>query len=370
MVRMKKRSDGRYGKSFIVNGKRYYVYGATQKDLKAAEEAKREEIRVKSYTKNADITLNEYFEHYQQAREGIVKPVTLYQTESVYGRIKDFEVSPGLTLGALKVSEIETGHIQALQRDQRAKVSTATANIRITLLKSILKAAAQEHVILWNPCEPVRTLRRTETPAKETYHRALTKDETRAFLEAAAACNSWYYRLYVVLLSTGVRVGEATALTAADVRNGVLNVNKTITRDEIGAEIVGDTTKSKAGVRSIPLTEEAKKAISEQMEINASVFDGGIKSLSGRIFRGFRGAIPDNVVICRDMEKICKAANIEKFSCHAFRHTFATRAIESGMSVKTLQTILGHSDVSMTLGLYTHVTEETKEKELVKIKFS
>ena len=55
------------------------------------------------------------------------------------------------------------------------------------------------------------------------------------------------------------------------------------------------------------------------------------------------------------------------FSTHAFRHTFATRATESGMMPKTLQDILGHADINMTMNLYSHVMDETKIKEMGRV---
>ena len=57
----------------------------------------------------------------------------------------------------------------------------------------------------------------------------------------------------------------------------------------------------------------------------------------------------------------------EKMSPHALRHTFATRAFEKGMKPKTVQEILGHSSLSMTMDLYTHVTEDTKVEEMKKL---
>ena len=52
------------------------------------------------------------------------------------------------------------------------------------------------------------------------------------------------------------------------------------------------------------------------------------------------------------------------FSCHSLRHTFTTRAVESGMNVKVLQEVLGHKDISTTLNIYTDVTKDTKKKEV------
>lgn len=62
--------------------------------------------------------------------------------------------------------------------------------------------------------------------------------------------------------------------------------------------------------------------------------------------------------------KICEKAGINKFSMHGLRHTFATRCIEGGMMPKTLQKILGHSNIGITMNLYVHITEEEKQKEI------
>ena len=65
--------------------------------------------------------------------------------------------------------------------------------------------------------------------------------------------------------------------------------------------------------------------------------------------------------------KLCDKAMIPKFSMHVLRHTFATRCIEAGMKPKTLQTILGHSNIGITMNLYVHTTEEQKQKEIDQI---
>lgn len=62
--------------------------------------------------------------------------------------------------------------------------------------------------------------------------------------------------------------------------------------------------------------------------------------------------------------KICDKVGIKRFSMHVLRHTFATRCIEAGMKPKTLQKILGHPSIQITMNLYVHVTEEEKQKEI------
>ena len=87
---------------------------------------------------------------------------------------------------------------------------------------------------------------------------------------------------------------------------------------------------------------------------------------SDHIFLNRNGRLIPNSNYDRYLEKICDKTGIEKISMHTLRHTFATRCIESGMKPKTLQKILGHANISMTMDLYVHVTEDEKEKEMQK----
>ena len=88
------------------------------------------------------------------------------------------------------------------------------------------------------------------------------------------------------------------------------------------------------------------------------------------------GLYTDTVFLCRkgtpvknstydsNLFKICDKAGIDRFSMHILRHTFATRCIEAGMLPKTLQKIMGHSNIGITMNLYVHITEDEKQKEI------
>ena len=369
MARVKKRSDGRYRSSFVADGKRYYVYADKQSELKAAEQAKREEIEKKAYKKAASLTLEEFYQQYRDAKESTVKPNTLQTQDSEFKVISNVEYAAGQRFGELKLSEIEPEHIRILQRELGKVRTSKTVNLYTTLVNSVMHAALNERIISWNPCNPVKALRRTEPKAADTVHRALSPEETAAFITAAEQAESWYTRLFKVLLYTGARVGEVAAISPADIRGDVLHIARTVTKGKYEGAYIGDSTKTESGKRDIPLNDEAKAAIKEQIAINTDLFDHGIQQLNKPIFRSAFGRLASVSAVSKEIEKICGAAGIERFTAHSFRHTFATRAIESGMDYKTLQTILGHSNIGMTLGLYAHVTEKTKEKELAKVRF-
>ena len=82
------------------------------------------------------------------------------------------------------------------------------------------------------------------------------------------------------------------------------------------------------------------------------------------IFRAPRGGLLGARCVKKDIDELCKTAGIERFTAHAFRDTFATRAVESGMQAKTLQEILGHADIGITMNLYAHVMENTKRRQM------
>ena len=84
------------------------------------------------------------------------------------------------------------------------------------------------------------------------------------------------------------------------------------------------------------------------------------------MFLNRKGLPTKNSAYDSTLYKLAEKAGIDKLSMHTLRHTFATRAIEAGMQYKTLQTILGHSTLAVTMDTYAHITDDEKEKEMKK----
>lgn len=351
---------------FRVGGKRYSVYGQTAKECFRKAADKENSLKEGSYKQGRELSISEYFDRWIEAKAGTVKETTIRTNTVLFNIVKDMPIdSAGNTFGNMRLTEIEAQNIRNIQTGMlNAGKSTRTVNDTISLLKSLLQAAIDvDRIITWNPAAGVKRLRRTEPAARDTYHRALTEDETKAFFQTAKARESWYYNLYCFLIDTGCRCGEAGAIRNADATGDIIHINKTITRTAAGTYRIGEEAKTKAGTRDIPVRPLAKQAIDNQRAINR-LLDNGIVGIAEPIFRSPRGGLLSDTAVNQDIARICAAAGIEKFTAHAFRDTFATRCVESGMQPKTLQEIMGHTDIAMTMNLYAHVMDETKAQQM------
>ena len=363
---MKYRSDNRIEYRFTIDGMRYSVYGATKEECRQKELEKREEIKAGTYKRNKALTVSEYLDRWIESREGKIVPATIRTYKKLINRMKRQKIDKaGHTFGNLKLSKLETENIRQLQKSLlNDGLTTRTANDSISLLKHALETAMDERIIDWNPAKPVERLKRTEQPARDTIHRALTREEVDGFLKAAR--DSWYYPLYVFMLNTGLRIGEASALTVRDVTEQTINVCKTVTRTQAGYTIA-EQTKTEAGRRTLTTRPEAWEAFQEQRRNNEAFNSRKVVNINRSVFTLPKGGIirPDRVN--SDIKRICEKTGIEYFTCHAFRATFTSRCISAGVPVKVLMETLGHTDVQMTLGLYGHAEDEQKRAELLAV---
>jgi len=362
-----KRPDGRYELKFTVNGKRYTVYGKKKSECKDKETAKRAELAAGAYITKENITIDQYFDRWLDTKRAEIEGSTIRSYKNRYKAISTTPIdSAGTPFGKLKLQKIETQNVRDLQKALLPGRTTNTVNQSVTLLRSVLQTAVNERLISWNPAAPVKGLKRTEEAARDTIHKPLTREDTAKFLKAAET--SHYKNLYVFLLNTGCRIGEAGALYRTDINEKGMQISRTLTQTENSNVIIGDDTKTEAGRRYIPLSAEARKAIQAQQEQNEALY-GNVIGIKQPIFRAPHGGFLVPSTVSRDMTRICKKAGLEKITVHAFRATFATRCVESGMSPKTLQEIMGHTNIRMTMDLYAHAMDETKEKQLSAVNF-
>ena len=363
---MRKKTNNTYEYRFYIDGKRYSVCGATPKECKEKEYEKRSQIINGTYKKGKAITVSEYMGRWLDSREGIIVSATLRTYRKLANRMNRQQIDKaGHVFGNIKLTELETENVRQLQKSLlKDGLQTRTVNDSISLLKHALETATNERILTWNPAKAVERLKRTEEPARDNIHRALTREEVDTFLSVAE--ESWYYNLYVFLLYTGMRIGEASALAISDISEKHINIYKTVTRTETGYT-VAEQTKTDAGRRTIDTRPEAWDAVVEQRRINDMLYGGKVISMSKPVFTLPKGGIirPDRVN--SDIKRICEKAGVEYFTCHAFRATFTSRCIAAGVPVKLLMETLGHTDVQMTLGLYGHGEESQRRAQIMAV---
>lgn len=359
----KKRKDRRIQKSFTYKGKRYFVYGYNAQELYENEKAKREEI-AKKYDIRMNPSLNEYFERWLDNRRGTVKECTIRTQDKEYHVMARIIIpDASRTFGEIKVKDIAVEDIRIVQSELLKDRKSRTVNDYMALLKHILYDAMHERIIDFNPCEAVKNFKQTEEEARDTIHRALTIEEQQAFFGCDRTRSSHYYNVFRIAILTGMRAGEIGALKNTDIKDGVINVERTITRTEVGGYTIGDSAKTAAGRRSIPLNDAIKDVLESQRYINKMLY-GNVLSINDLLFKAPEGGLLMATPADREIKRICKRIGIEPFTLHALRATFATRAIESGMNPRTLQELLGHKDFSITMNLYAHVMDDTKKKAM------
>lgn len=365
---MRKKVNGLFEKRFTVDGKPYSAYGHNVKECTENETLMREEIKAGLYTSNRNITLDSYFDEWEKSRTGVIKDSSIKMNRSRYNNhIKS-------VLGETKLQKIEKREIVKLQQNLAQKLSASTTNSVIVLLKTVLNAAVDDEIIIKNPAASVKPLRMDDRPkTSETIHRALTREEQQAFIQEAK--QEWLYEFFCFSLCTGMRLNEIVALKWQDIDyiNNVIHVTKTVSWKQ-GGGIIETSPKSETSKRDIPMNDTIKKVLQMQRKKMAMIYGEIVaRKMDSNIFIGSNGskAVASSTVVF-SINNVLKrlrqqGIEIERFTHHAFRDTFATRYIEEGGNMQTLQKILGHSSLAMTADLYAHVLPSTKQQEMKQV---
>ena len=378
-------ADGRYYYRWTdATGSRNTVYATDLVSLRTKEEQIARDIQDGIDNKGASMTLNELFEVFMDTKTGI-KETTRNNYNHQWKVVKDS------FLGEMQICKIKPLHIKRWIVNLQSKgKKNSTIKSYATLLSSVFELALNNDYIRKNPCSGCKRDLKSESSKK-----ALTLHEQNALLEFAQNDNVWniHYPMILFLLSTGLRIGELIALTndCIDTKNNVVHIKKQLVYgpNKDGKYCYRFTPpKSSSAVRDIPLTVNAKKALAKQKEIDLLTGRRGLeKKIDGKI-QGLvfltRNGTPNNeryfwVVLKRIVKDYNKTetANaktehrkpdlLPNISPHTLRHTFITRCVENQMDLKVIQTIAGHSDISVTLNIYTHTNADRMQDEMKKL---
>lgn len=292
-------------------------------------------------------------------------------------------------LTSIKNSDVKRFYNRLVDEDG-LKVTTVD-NIH-NVLHQVFQIAVDDRLIRLNPADRMlKELKRAHNMDVKK-REALTADEQKLFLNYLwnnQESRKWY-PIFFIMLNTGMRVGEATALRWCDLNmeENTISISHTLVyydhQDSLGAYYSVNTPKTKAGMRIIPMTEKVKEAflMEKQFQEAAGITcDISIDGFTDFVFLNRFGKVQTFSMLNKALKRIMRDCNYEilskaepdedvlllpPFSCHTLRHTFATRLCESGMNIKVIQSVLGHTDLATTINTYIHATEAFKQEEFQK----
>ena len=267
-------------------------------------------------------------------------------------------------LGNISINEITSNMLQdfILQKLENGNLKTNkplsvnTVFGIVSVLKQAFKLALTLDLI---PKDPTVAIKLPQQQEKEI--QALTRDEQKRIEEYCLKQTKNNYIGIIICLYTGIRLGELLALTWDDIdfEKKFLYIKKTAYKLKINGknQMVIDKPKTKKSNRIIPLPDKLINLL--QLTKNKSTSDYILSTKTNNMvdIRSYQ----------RTFESILNKCGIKHYNFHCLRHTFATRALELGMDIKTLSEILGHTNVAITLNRYAHSLLEYKIQEMNKI---
>ena len=345
-TRPRKRPDGRYEARYWINTpegrKRRSVYAATSTECAQKLTDVKKKANEPTQFVASNLTVAEFLEQYK----AVAKETMKRRSYETYQDIVRLHLLP--TFGDTKLKDLTREQVQRLYSRKRDQGLSAARVRRIHgVLTAALNKAVLWHLVSHNVCKEVSTPR-MEAPQIKPF----TKEQAKRFL--AAAETDRYHALYVLGVTTGMRIGELGGLVwgAIDLDARVVRVSRALVTGKGGQTF--ESPKTAGSRRTITLT---KKAVDALLRHHKRQIEAGLPAESDAlIFTNTVGRpINPSHLVSRSFKPLLKHAGLPETNFHtATRHTCCCLMLEAGVNPKAVSLQLGHSNVAFTLQRYAH----------------
>jgi len=333
-----RRKDGRWQGSLQVAGVRRTVYGRTRSEAVAKLGAlKAQAARAGVLPDPGKRTLDDLLDAWLDAKAPQVKPRTLHD----YTTTCDRYLRPNL--GKLPLARVTPDRVERLCAVYQAQGKDRTALKVYRCLSQALGLAVRWAWVDANPCD------RVDPPQYRPERRdPWTPQELRAFLDGTR--EHWLGPFWLVLASSGCRLGELLALTWGDVDLGAGTITITKSVQRIDGVRVVTRPKTRAGERTVALPRVAVDALRRQAEWRLAQGSGG-----DLVFTSKRGAPLTHATAGWVLRRECERLGLPAMTPHGLRHLHASLLLAEGLSVPEVSRRLGHANPGITMSVYAHV---------------
>jgi len=342
---------------------------STKAEARKAATQIQADLDYHGFVENGDELVYKYFEDWLEVyKKPYVKPITYTLQE----RNVRLNILP--RWGNYRLKDLNRTEYQKWINTLVKKYSEGTIRRIHSIMNTAMNDAVHEFQIL--RMNPLQHIKIPKNDSKNTKLQFFTKQQLSVFLEglkvpqknAKYQHSRQYYYLFTLMSRTGLRIGEALALTWNDFddQNKTINVDKTLVYPT-NSEPYLSTPKSKKSIRKIKLDDFTVKAL-KMHRINQKEtvlrYENYRQSNDGVIFHQHEGRwLRTNIV--RDFFKVhCRRMELPVLSPHALRHSHAVHLLEAGANIKYVSERLGHASVKVTADTYLHVTEKIEDDAL------
>ncbi|SCY14922.1 MULTISPECIES: site-specific integrase [unclassified Butyrivibrio] len=381
------KKDGRYVYNYKDGfKKRRFVYANTLMELREKEKLVMKEMAYElDYASASKMTLNTLYDRYISQNYKVMD-----STRAGYNSLYNCRVRNGFGLKRIvdiKYSDLKIFYHSLLVDEG---LSGSTVERINNLIQPSLKLAVRDQLLLRNPAEGVLTEIKASDDWVEGERFALSIPQQRSFMNFIYNSTEFkgWYPLIATLIGTGMRISECLGLEWKDIdlSERFISVNHTLEYrpvDDTGKCIKRiELPKTEAGTRLIPIFDEVMEAIilEYQYQKVLGFCTEEVDGHSGFVFctsehktylqGAVNRAIKSIIAAHNEAEEVLAAEDgrepiiLPHFTCHNLRHTFCTRLCEVESNVKVIQDIMGHSDFSTTMDIYTEVHKEKKQEVL------
>lgn len=376
-------NKGTYEARAMVNGVKLCLYGSDLDHLIEEFHQAKEKVKNSIDYRKTMITLNEWFEEwFTEVKAHKVKETSIHPMKN------NFKRTFGFYIGSKKLKDIKPLDVQrALNTMEQEGISNSAMREALGRLRECMEFAVGNQMITSNPCLIVE-VPWTYKKAKEEI--ALTQEEQNALLNEVE--DSWYKEMFYFMCLTGVRVGELGGLQWSDIdfSKKCITIRRSLSCSYCNGKkremLVSPKTVN--STRQIPFLGEMEEVLKSQKEKQKRLrAELGERWRSGEefsdlVFTTGMGSPCSRYIVDKEVKKVIKRIRekeavlavqeqrepkvIRDFHPHTLRHTFATRCFENKMEPKVVQSLLGHSSISITLNIYTHVLDNKMDEEIKK----